>query len=289
MVAERGSFAAVARATDRDPSSVSRTIAALERDLGTRLFQRSTRRLRLTEAGAGFVQRIGPVLAEIDRAREALRATEAEPSGTLRLTCSVAFGQECIVPLLGRLRADCPALRIELLQTDANLDLVGDGIDLAVRLAPAPRGDLVSTRLMRTRYRVVASPDYLGRAGRPAGPDDLAGHRCLMLGLAGFPSRWRFRDRSGAVSERDVDGDVTISNPLGLRRAAEAGLGPALIADWLVARPLEEGGLVDLFPGHEATATTFHTGAWAHYPSRAFLPAKVRRTMDFLRRALARS
>lgn len=285
-VARHGSFAAAARQHDLDPSSVSRAIAVLEQGLGIRLFQRSTRRLSLTEAGQTYLARVEAVVAELDRARDEAQAVSAAPSGLLRLTASVAFGQVCIVPLLGRLHADFPALRLELLLSDANLDLVGEGIDLAVRLAPEVSVDLVRARLMETRYRVCAASSYLQGAPRLAQPADLAAHRCVLFTLPGFRSRWLFRDADGAIVEVPVAGDVTISNALALRDAALAGLGPALLADWLVDRELAAGRLVDVFPDHRVTATTFDTAAWLVYPSRSFLPHKVRAAVDFLRRHL---
>ncbi len=286
LVARQGSFAAAARVLNVDPSSVSRTIAGLERTLGLRLFQRSTRRLGLTEEGEIYLRRIAPLLDELDHAREAAAGVSQAPSGTLRLTASVAFAQECIVPLLDEFHAVYPQIAVELLPTDANLDLTAGGIDLAVRLASAPSGDLISTRLRATRYLVCAAPDYLARHGPIARPEDLADHACLRFALPEFRSRWRFRQGNGAPIEVSVDGWLVIANALSLRQAALDGLGPVLLADWLVAREVAAGRLVDLFPDWECTATDFETGAWALYPSRSYLPRKVRVMIDFLRARL---
>ena len=290
-VAESGSFAAAARLADLDPSSVSRTVANLEAELGIRLFQRSTRRLSLTEAGSAYLARVAPLLEEFERARDAAVAGRTRPSGALRLTTSVAFGTECIVPHLARYRDLYPDIALDLVLTDSNLDLVAESIDLAIRLAPAPEGDLISTRLMATRYRVCAAPAWVDRTGLPTAPQDLNGTPCLLQGLPEFRDRWHFRplegEGEGAAVEVPVTGPVVISNPLALRAAARQGLGPALLADWLVAEDLAAGALVDLFPAHAATATGFDTAAWALYPSRAYLPAKVRVTIDFLRAVLS--
>jgi len=285
LVAKLGSFAAAARAQEVDPSSISRTVATLEASLGLRLFQRTTRTLRITEEGETYLRRVGPLLEELERARDA--ATHDAPSGTLRLTASVAFTHECILPRLAEFRALYPRLTLELLPADANLDLLSESIDLAVRLAPAPEGELISTRLLRTRYRVAASPAYVGEHGPVRDPRDLAQHDCLRFALPGFRSRWLFRRAGEADFAVPVDGRLLISGALALRQAARDGLGPALLADWLIARDLASGRLVDLFPGFECAATAFDTGAWALYPSRAFLPRKVRATIDFLRAHLA--
>lgn len=286
LVARQGSFAAAARAMNVDPSSVSRAVASLEAELGLRLFQRTTRSLRTTEEGELFLRRVAPLLEELDQAREAAAESVRRPSGALKMTASVAFAQECVVPHLGAFSRRFPDVTVELLPTDANLDVAANGIDLAIRLAAAPKGDLISARLLRTRYVVCAAPGYLAGHGTVDAPRDLADRDCLRFALPEFRTRWRFRRPGSAPFEVPVSGRLIIANALALRRAALDGLGPVLLADWLVGRDLAEGRLVDLFPDHECTATEFDTGAWALYPSRSFLPLKVRAMIDFLREAL---
>jgi DNA-binding transcriptional LysR family regulator len=286
-VARLGSFAAAAKARGVDPSSVSRAIAGLEADLGVRLFQRSTRRMSLTEAGDLYLTRALPLVEELERIGAEARQIRRRPSGTLRLTASVTFGQRRLVPLLPAFRALHPEVAVECLFTDANLDLIAERIDLAIRLAPAVEGDLIVTRLMPTRYRVVASPAYLASAPPLAEPQDMRLHRALLFTLRPFRTLWRFRDRSGAVTEVPVAGDVILSPAGAVREAALAHLGPALLPDWLIGEDLAAGRLSDPLPDHDVTATTFDTAAFMIYPSRAYLPAKVRAMMDFLRAEFA--
>jgi DNA-binding transcriptional LysR family regulator len=292
-VARRGSFAVVARDCGTDPSSISRTIAALEDELQVRLLQRSTRRMTLTEAGGKYLARLEPLLEELDQARDDALTASAKPIGTIRTTASFAFGQKRIVPLLPKLREAFPDLGIDLALTDANLDLVSEGIDLAVRLGPSRDSALIGVKLTDTRYRVCASPAYLAKASeqkRPlTAPADLAAHRCLLLSLPEFRSRWLFRGASGTVSEIAVNGDILISNPLALFTCAIEGMGPALLVDWLIRDELAKGTLVDAFPDYEVTATDFETAAWLLYPSRSYLPRKVRVTIDFLRQEFGQS
>lgn len=284
-VAHSGSFSAVARARGVEPSSVSRAIATIEAELGERLFQRTTRKLTLTEAGTLYLARIEPLVAQFDEAAGEARAMGRGPVGTLRLSVSVAFGVARIVPLLGDFKARFPALTIELLMSDAQVDLVRDGVDLAIRLAPGVDANVVVTRLADTRYHVVASPAWL--AAHPlAGPESLSDQSVLRFTLPGYRDRWLFRDPAGDIMSVPVGGTLLMSNALGLRDAAIAGLGPALLADWMIERDLAEGLLIDCFPNWRATATDFDTSAWAIYPSRSFLPNKVRVTIDFLREAL---
>ena len=287
-IVRRGSFAAAAKEQLIDPSSVSRVIAKLEEELGFRLFQRSTRRMALTEAGHLFMKRVEPVMDELLRARaEALDITSGA-TGTLRLTASVAYGHSQLMPLMPEFRARYPGLKLELVFSDSNLDLVADRIDLAVRLAPALEGELVAAKLTDTFYRVVASPAYLAQHGRPMSPDGLIDHICLLLDLPGFRARWLFRAGQGDIQPIAVSGDLKTSSPLALRSAALSGLGVALLANWLVEDDLVAGRLIDLFPEHGATPTNFDTAAGLVYPSRAFVPRKVRLMVDYLREHLGR-
>jgi DNA-binding transcriptional LysR family regulator len=281
-VARRNSFAAVAREQNVDPSSISRAVAALEADLGVRLFQRTTRRMVLSEAGALFFARVSTLIEELDRTRDEVLAARVEPSGPLRLTASVAFAEACLTPRLPALRAAFPHLQFELLLTDDNLDLIADRIDLAIRLAPSYRADIIGTKLFPTRYHVVASPKYLKRERAPQMPQELAEHSCLLYALPEFRSRWLFK-KNKTLSEIPVHGSFIFSSALVMRSAAVDGLGPALLADWQIAGDLNGGRLVDLFPAHQATATTFDTAAWLLYPSRSYIPRKVRAVIDWLR------
>ncbi len=286
LVARLGSFASAARVLDVDPSSVSRLVSGVEGELGFRVFQRSTRHLSLTDAGESYLRRIEPLLEELDAAQDLAAEGAMQPRGRLRLTTSVAFGHVCLVPLLEQFRATLPEVELELILKDENLDLISEQIDLAIRLAPAPGGNLISSRLITTRYRVCASPSYIRAHGRPETPDELSKRDCLGLALPNYRERWLFRNAAGVDSDVFVSGPVMISNPLVLREAALFGLGPALLADWLVRDSLQRGELIDLFPDRQVTATTFDTAAWMLYPSKAHLPAKTRAAVDFLRKHL---
>ena len=284
-IARMRSLSAVARARDVDPSSISRVLAALEEELGARLFERTTRNMALTEVGEAYLSRVAPLLEEFESARDAVNSHPGDPTGTLRMTASVSFGHHLLVPLLPTFREAFPNLQLELILTDTNVDLLAERIDLAVRLGSTYRGDVIGTKLMQTHFRVVASPDYLDRCGTPETPTNLADHSCLLFALPDYRSRWLFRS-DGQVLEVPVQGDLLTTSAMALRDMARAGLGPTLLADWLIADDLMRGTLIDLFPTYEVTATTFDTAAWLLYPSRQYLPNKVRATIDFLRRFL---
>jgi len=288
MVARLGSFANVARSIDADPSQVSRTIAGLENALGIRLFQRTTRQMKLTEAGELYLGRVEVIVDELDDARDQALALSSKPQGRLRLTTSVAFGQICLIPLMSKFKNAFPHLDVDLVLTDENLDLVSDRIDLAIRLAPAIESEVISTKLFGTCYRVCASPDYISTAPPFKSPDDIINHDTIQYALPDFRERWLFRDVRNKTIEVPVKGTLNISNALVIRESVLLGLGPALMADWLIDDAIKAGKCVDVFPNHQVTATSFETGAWLIYPNRRFLPNKVRVAINFLREHLIR-
>lgn len=289
LVRDLGSFAAAARILDLDASSVSRVVAQIENDIGFRLFQRSTRSLAPTGEGEVYLNRVAPLIEELEAAGEEARATAISPRGTLRMTASISFVQECLMPILPAFREKYPDIEIDLLASDSNLDLQADGIDLAVRFGPNPKGDLIVTKLMTTSYRIVASPDYIEKHGPVSDPNDLSDRECLRFALPGFRTFWQFRQGKGDPFQVSVGGATMFSNALSIRSAARLGMGVALLPIMLVERDLEKGALIDLLPEYRCAANSFETAAWLLYPSRSYLPQKVRVMIDFLKAEYGRS
>jgi DNA-binding transcriptional LysR family regulator len=285
-VVHGGSFAAAARENDSDPSLVSRKISLLEKELGFRLFQRTTRRLALTEAGQIYWNRIAPIIEELEHARDAANAVSEQPGGVLRFTTSVAFGHACILPLIGEFRRQFPNIRLDLVFEDRNLDLVAERIDLGIRLGTQVDGDLITAKLFDTTYHICASPDYLSKSPPLDTPTDLIHHRCLLFSFASFRTEWHFEGKNGDHLHIPVEGDVWLSGGLSLRDCALSGLGPALMPDWLTRPLIASGQLVRLFPDFTVYARSPQTAAWFIYPSRSFLPKKVRAMIQFLRQQL---
>jgi DNA-binding transcriptional LysR family regulator len=226
------------------------------------------------------------LLEELDRARDEARGVSHGPSGTLRLTASVAFGNTCIVPLLPAFRERYPEVKLDVLFTDTILDLVTERMDLAVRLVRQVEADFVAVKLFDTQYRVCAGPGYLKRHNTPRTPEDLTQHNCLLFALPEFRSRWLFRDSGGKIAEIPVHGDVTMLSALALRDCALAGMGPVLLANWLIDADIAQGRLIDLYPEYRVSVSDFDTAVWLLYPSRAHLPNKVRVMIDFLKQHL---
>ncbi len=282
-VMKQGSFAAVARQRGMDPSSISRSISNLEGELGFRLFQRTTRKLAPTEAGAEYFDRIERLIGEFDLAGEAALDLVSSPTGTLRVTACTSFGQRVLAPILPELRVRYPDLTIDLQLADHTVDIVEDKIDLAVRFGQKPEGDFIVSRLVPRHFRVCASPAYVERHGRPANPRELEHRDCLLFSFPGYNSAWKFRRSGEDDFEVPVTGHVLISHGVTMTRCAVTGLGPALLPDWLCAEEIKAGELIDLFPDHACTATEFDTSAWLVYPSRSYVPLKLRAFIDFLR------
>lgn len=285
VVARTGSFAAAAQNTGVDPSTVSRQVAALEAELGIRIFERTTRRLDLTEAGRLYLDRAGPALEVMDEAADAARDIMSEPSGLLRVTTSVAFGERWLIPRIASFRSCYPHIDLDLILTDAITDLASEGIDLAIRLGPQPEtGSMVVAKLFDTPYKVVATSKYLTRAGRPNKPEDLVNHDGLLFRLPGFQGSWYFRNtQNGETCEARPRPALSISNALALRQAVLEDMGVAMMADWTVRNDLASGALMDLFPTHKVSAGQFDSAAWILYLSRAYVPARLRAFIDHLK------
>jgi DNA-binding transcriptional LysR family regulator len=285
-VVRQGNFATVARDRNLDPSSVSRAIAGLEEELGIRLFQRTTRKLSPTEAGMTYFERIEPLVEEMQQAIDIAADVSGQPKGTLRVTASVSFGHQCIVPLLPEFAKLYPELTVDLLLTDNVVDFFTERIDIAIRLGILADSSLIAQQLMQTYYRVCASPAYLENSRPLEKPEDITHHNCLLFPLPGFRSQWIFKSADGALSEVPVSGRTIISSGIALQHCAIAGMGVALLPHWLVSEDLQTGRLINIFPNYDVTATEFHTAAWLVYPSRAYVPLKVQVFIDFLKKSI---
>ena len=200
------------------------------------------------------------------------------------ITASVSFGHQCLLPLFPKLESLYPKLSIELVLTDAVVDLIEERIDLAVRLGPPSDSGLIGVELFETVYRVCASPEYLSRTEPITHPNQLSVRDCLLFPFRRYRSCWRFRETGMSdIVEVPVRGKFVISSALSLRHAARDGLGPVLLPNWMVDEDIAHGRLVRLFPEYEVTAENFNTRAWLLYPSRDYVPLKTRVVIEFLK------
>ncbi len=281
-VAKAGSLAATARERGIDPSIVSRHIGVLESAIGFRLFDRTTRRLQLTEAGQIYLDRSRVLVDELLIAQQEAADMVAQPKGILRVTASNAFGERWLMPRLQTFCEANPNINLDLKLTDSTIDIASEGIDVAIRLIAKPEGSLVTTKLMDTQYRVVASPEYVARAPKITKPEHISEHLCLLLPLPGYRSLWRFRQKED-ISEVSVHGRIVASSPQALHRAALDGLGPTLLANWMVDKDIQQKNLIEILPEWGVSAGEFDTAAWLLYPSKKYVPRKTRLFIDYLK------
>ena len=277
-----GGFSAAARTLGLTPSAVSKQISRLEARLGARLLNRSTRRIGLTEAGREFYTRSVAILADIDEAERLAGRASSSPRGGLRVTASISFGQRQIVPLVPEFVARYPDIRVDLRFSDGMVDLIEDGIDVAVRVSSAPDSALIARRLAPDHRIVCASPDYVARHGRPLVPDDLGAHNALIYSSV-YSDTWRFRPAAGgkAGDERAirVASNFAANSGEAIRELALRGLGIGRLATFLVGPDVRDGRLVELLPDwRDPQENVIH----AVYPSRRLVPPATRAFVDFL-------
>jgi DNA-binding transcriptional LysR family regulator len=250
-VADAGSFTAAAEQLHLSSSAVSKSVARLEARLGARLFERTTRSLALTDAGAAYYRTCVRVLADLEEGEAVLAAQRSEPVGRLRLDMPATFGRLCVWPLLLGLMQQHPLLRPHVSFTDRFVDLQDEGIDLAVRIGgPARWPASIGHRYLGSECLIFcAAPAYLARHGTPHTAEALLQHAAVLYGKAdGSTSPWLLAQEAGAVERRAVEGRVTVGNAEAQVAAVKAGCGIAQLATWLVREDLASGALVQLCP-----------------------------------------
>ena len=271
-VVEAGGFAPASHVLNRDPTVLSRRVTALERRLGVRLVERTTRSVVLTEAGSRFAARMRAALAVMGEAQAEAMQGAVIPSGTLRLALPGAFGRAWIAPLLPAFLAAHPAMAIDVSYSDRYVDLVADGYDLAVRIGALPDSRLVVRKLADNRRLVCAAPSYLAARGAPAVPADLARHNCLQFTRhAAFPD-WSLR-RDGKTVAVKTTGNVRADDAESLVPFAVGGFGLLLCSRWLVGAELADGRLVPVLADWSVEG---EGGIHLVRPSAQFTTAKVR-------------
>ena len=255
-VARTGSFSRAAREIGVAQPTASRTIAALEKDVGAPLFTRSTRALTLTEAGARYLERVEPLLDALVEAEHELRGT-GELKGLLRVGLSSSLAVRAIIPALPRFAEQHPGLRIELLVDDKWQDLIVEGVDVALRFGTLPDSSATARRLMSTPRVIAASPAYLRRSGVPRSPEDLATHRAV-IGVIGAGSGWTFSRAGHEDVTVRVEGQVAANQNEAAVAAAVAGLGIVATTREGCRAELESGRLVELLPEWERGSIDVH-------------------------------
>ena len=277
-VADSKSFSEAARRLRSSKSLVSRQVAALEAELGVRLFHRTTRSLTLTEEGRGYHAQVTRILAEIDDANRSVSQAQAAPRGKLKLSAPMSFGILHLAPALPDFFACCPEVQIDLSLNDRYVDVVDEGFDLAIRIGRLADSSLVARKLATLRMILCASQDYLDRHGTPQTPADLSKHQCLCYSSNSQAPEWRFVAPDGAPLTVPIDGRLHANNGDVLRIAALRGQGIVYLPSFIVGADLQAGTLVSLLPDYIPADAGIH----AVYPHSRHLSAKVRAFIDFL-------
>ena len=280
-VAESGSFSEAARRLGMSTSSVSRQVGALEEWMDVRLFKRTTRSFSLTEAGENYLASVAPALRQLEVAKRNAHAYQDTVSGAIRVHMRASAGTEVIVPALSSFFALYPDIEIELTLTDERIDLLDNGVDVAVWLGRLDDSSMVARRLSGSTRVVCASPEYLRRFGIPEKPVDLVHHRCLLYLKHSYSKAWHFRkgDESFSVP---VTGPLRTPDSAVLMAGAKQGLGLVLLQDWMVRQAVEAGQLQPVLSEYEAYPTEQQTSLYVVYPHRHRVPRKVRVFIDFL-------
>lgn len=286
-VVDGGSLAAAARSTGLTPSAVSKLVSRLERVFGTTLLRRTTRRMTVTDSGQLFYERARGVLDELRSVEQEMASRDAVPRGRLRVSASSLLGQVRVLPLLLAFLKKNPTLALDLELTDRVVDMVGDRIDIAVRITAEPPPSFVARRVGVVQRLLCASPGYLRAAGAPRSPAELAEHTCLQLSGDAAAELWTFRSQgSGGVPINvRVVPRLRFSSTAAIHEAAKAGLGIADLPDYLVEEDLQTKRLSRVLDQLETPPRS----VYVIYAAGPLLPTRVREAASFLERELKRA
>jgi DNA-binding transcriptional LysR family regulator len=277
-VVDNGSFVRAADALKSSKAAVSRLLADLERRLGARLLNRTTRRLSLTDDGKMFYARCTELLHALEEAESELNTRTGEAAGHLRVTAPVTFGNNLMAPLWGDFLAQHPKVSLDVNLSDRTADLVEEGLDLAVRIARAPHPVFIARKLASTRMVLCASPEYLAKNGTPSKPQDLAEHEVVSYTYWSSRDEWEFKRADGIVETVKTRPRMHANSGDTCVAAALKHHGIVMQPDFLLFEALRSGALVRLLPDYEAV----ELGIYAVYASRRQLPLKLRYLIDFL-------
>ena len=282
-VVELRSFAGAAQELGLSKATVSKAVTRLETRLGARLFNRTSRRLALTDAGQALVEPATRVLVQAEDAQNAAMAQSAAPRGLVRLAVPMSFGLSDVAPILPEFLAAYPGVSVDLHLSDATVDLVGMGFDAALRIAALPDSSLLARRLRPVKRYVVAAPAYLERHGWPTHPGHLAEHACLGYAYLPTPDTWRFVNAAGEEASVRPAGPLRVNNADALMPALIAGAGLAVLPDFIAGAALADGRLVAVMPDWIPPPIALHLVT----PPGGPRPARVEALMGFLTSALS--
>jgi DNA-binding transcriptional LysR family regulator len=271
------SISAAGRHLGRSPSAVSKLLNRLEARLGVRLLNRSTRTLVPTEGGRAYLARCVEILTAIESAEDSMSGFGRVPAGTLQINSTPGFAKHQVLPLMPEFQSKFPDIRLQFQLTGQAIDLIAEGVDLAIRLGALKDTSLVARKIGESPRLVCASPGYVKRHGQPQSPSELRRHNCLRLSTHESFNRWGFSNRRRKETV-EVEGNFITDNVDALHEYMLLGGGIGRLSAFMVARDIERGRLVHLLPDYDVERQQIHVV----YPHRKHVPAKVRVFVDFL-------
>lgn len=277
-VVEAEGFSAAARKIGRSKALLSKYVRELEDDLGALLLNRTTRQFSLTEAGHTYFRRASEIVREVDSLADAVRESSGDVRGRIKLSAPRTFGDAPIGQSLIDFALQHPDIVLEIQLDDRFVDLVEEGFDLAIRISRLENSSLIARRLAPFTIRICGSPELIAKRGEPQRPQDLAHLPCIIDTNGRWLSNWPFLGDNGETISVSVSGPIEVNSPLAARAATLAGLGFAILPDFIAAPEIESGRLVPVLDGRMLPGG----GIFAVYPHRRYLPAKVRVLVDFL-------
>ncbi|ALK97167.1 LysR family transcriptional regulator [Massilia sp. WF1] len=277
-VVARGSLSAAARAEGIAPAMIGRRLDALESRLGVKLLQRTTRKLVLTDEGAAFLEDCQRILAELEEAEAAVSERSAVATGHLLVSAPAGFGRQHVAPLVPSFVAEHRDVTVNLNLNDRVVDVIGEGVDVAIRIASLSDSSLVGVKLADNHRVVVAAPSYLKRHGAPQSLEELARHNCLAISSEGSQRGWTFQENGRNVTLK-VSGNMVCNDGAVLHEWALAGRGLAWRSMWEVGAEIAAGQLVPVLENHAAPGNDIY----AVFAQRRHLPLRIRAFVDFLR------
>jgi len=275
-VVDNGGFSAASRTLGISKSAVSKRINQLEKHLGARLLHRTTRKLSLTEAGQRYYEHAAQALTAASQAEDAVTELQGEPQGNLKISSSMSFGRLHVAPLIPKLMQRYPKLQIDLVMDDRNIDLVAEGVDVAIRSGDMPDSTLIARKLAPLRQVLCASPDYIERHSMPLTPSELSQRNCILFSYSGDANEWSL-NRGDSSETVQVSGSYRVNNSEALLEALREGIGIGRLPTFVAGPDLKAGKLVRVLESYHIPDHTFY----AVFPERQYLPAKVRAFLDF--------
>lgn len=281
-VAAKGSLSAAARAEGIAPAMIGRRLDALEARLGVKLLQRTTRKIALTNEGEAFLENCQRILLDLENAESQVSERSARPSGHLNISAPAGFGRQHVASLIPSFLSEHQDVTLTLNLNDRIVDLIGEGVDVAIRIADLSDSNLIGVKLVDNKRVVVATPDYLKKHGRPVSLDELSRHNCLAISSQGSQRGWTFRQNGKNVTLK-VQGNMVCNDGAVLYDWALEGRGLAWRSMWEVGTEIESGKLVTVLDDYAAPGNDIY----AIFAQRQHLPLRIRAFVDFLRRAFA--